>query len=123
MGASPKACDDSPDTVVPPGDWQAVCPACGRTFHRYKRPARLTGYRCKCAARSPLAFAFAGDPARKPVEPATPPLAAGWEATCGGCATVHRRVRKPKAGVWRCRCPNRSELTWQFRSRAETESR
>src|SRR4051794_34052099 len=63
VGATPRACDDSPDTVVEPGDWRAACPACDRTHHRYKRPGALNGYRCKCPARSPLVFAYAGDPA------------------------------------------------------------
>ena len=28
-----------------PGDWQATCPACQKTYHKYKRPRTLTGYR------------------------------------------------------------------------------
>src|SRR3954467_11086748 len=38
LGARPRACDTSHETVVPPGDWRATCPDCGRTFHRYRRP-------------------------------------------------------------------------------------
>ncbi len=118
IGATPRACDDSPDTVVQPGDWQTTCPGCNKTHHRYKRPRSLTGYRCKCAARSPLVYAFAGDPARAPAVPATvQEVAAWWQATCAGCGTVHRRSRRPKAGVWRCRCPHRSELAWVFATR------
>lgn len=112
IGATPQACDDSPDTVVQPGDWQTMCPACGKTHHRYKRPKTLTGYRCRCAARSPMVFAYAGDPARMPPPPIE--VEPRWRATCGGCGVVHRRARKPKAGVWRCRCPHRSQLTWEF---------
>src|SRR4051812_29689969 len=36
LGATPKACDTSPETVLPPGDWRATCPSCGKTFHRYR---------------------------------------------------------------------------------------
>src|SRR5580704_7735237 len=32
LGATPRACDNSPETVVMPGDWQATCPACTKTF-------------------------------------------------------------------------------------------
>jgi predicted SprT family Zn-dependent metalloprotease len=112
VGATPRACDNSPDTVVEPGDWQTTCPGCNRTHHRYKRPSAL-GYRCRCPARSPLVFRYAGDPARE--LPAT--LAAEstvWQAKCAGCGTMHRRVRRPKAGLWRCKCADRCELTWQF---------
>lgn len=28
LGATPRACDNSPETVVKPGDWQATCLAC-----------------------------------------------------------------------------------------------
>lgn len=113
IGATPRACDDSPDTVIQPGNWQTTCPGCNKTHHRYKRPKVLSGYRCKCPARSPLVYAFAGDPAH---EPPAPPVreTAGWQATCPGCGTVHRRERRPKPGVWRCRCSHRSELSWKF---------
>lgn len=114
IGATPRACDDSPDTLVQPGDWQTTCPGCNKTHHRYKRPRALTGYRCKCPAKSPLVYAYAGDPAREPAAPTTAEVASWWQATCAGCATVHRRVRRPKAGVWRCRCPHRGELAWGF---------
>jgi predicted SprT family Zn-dependent metalloprotease len=116
LGATPRACDDSPETVVQPGDWQTTCPACNRTHHRYKRPRALSGYRCKCPARTPLVFAFAGDPAHAPAVPLTLEAAAGWKATCGGCGTVHHRQRRPKDGVWRCRCAGRTELTWRYTS-------
>ena len=43
IGATPRACDDSPDTVVEPGDWRTTCPECRRTHHRYKRPRSLSG--------------------------------------------------------------------------------
>jgi len=115
IGATPRACDDSPDTVVEPGDWRATCAGCKRTLHKYKRPRVLTGYRCKCAARSPLVFAYAGDPAREPTAPAP----AGWQAKCADCGIVHRRSRRPKAGVWRCGCPARGELKWAFGPSAE----
>lgn len=114
LGAIPRACDNSAETVVAPGDWQATCPACRKTVHLYKRPRSLSGYRCKCSARSPLVFKFVGDPAREPAVPMTFAEAASWQATCVGCGTVHRRTRRPKAGVWQCRCARGSELTWRF---------
>ncbi len=117
LGATPRACDTSHATVVMPGDWQATCPTCLNTYHRYKRPASLTGYRCRCEARSPLIFEFMGDPALKPVVPLTVQEAANWQAKCTGCQTVHLRSRRPKAGVWLCKCAHRCELTWQFRRR------
>lgn len=116
LGATPRACDNSPDTIQAPGDWQATCPACKKTFHRYKRPKRLTGYRCKCEARSLLTFEFMGDPALRPVVSMSVQESAKWEAKCAGCETVHLRLRRPKAGVWRCKCVHRCELTWRFRS-------
>jgi len=114
IGATPRTCDDSPDTVMQPGDWQTTCPACKKTHNCYKRPRSLSGYRCKCPALSPLVFVFQGDPAHVPTVPMTPQEAARWRATCSGCGMVHRRYRRPKAGVWRCKCPRRSELTWAF---------
>ncbi len=115
LGATPRACDNSDETVVTPGDWQTTCPACKKTFHRYKRPRSLSGYRCKCKARSPLVFEYKGDPAQKPDVPMTIQDSANWEAKCPGCATVHLRMRRPKAGVWRCRCPQRCEIIWRYR--------
>src|SRR3954465_9999330 len=41
LGATPRACDNSPETVVPPGDWRATCPACTKTYHRHRRPKSL----------------------------------------------------------------------------------
>ena len=114
IGATPRACDDSPDTVVEPGDWQTTCAACNKTYHRYKRPRALSGYRCKCPARSPLVYAFAGDPAAAPPVPLTPHDAAGWQATCGRCGVVHRRARRPTANKWRCRCAAGTALTWSY---------
>ncbi len=115
LGATPLACDNSLEAVLQPGDWQAMCPACKKTFHRYKRPRSLGGYRCKCAGRSPLVFEFKGDAVLRPVVPLTVREAAKWEAKCPGCGTVHLRLRRPKAGVWRCGCPKRCELTWRLR--------
>lgn len=116
LGATPLACDKSPEVVTKPGDWQATCLACKKVFHRYRRPKSLVGYRCKCAAREPLTFEFMGDPARRPVVPMSVQEAANWEAKCAGCEAVHLRLRRPKAGVWRCRCAQRCELTWRYRS-------
>ncbi len=115
LGASPRACNNSRETVVTPGNWQALCPTCKKTYHRYKRPRTVDGYHCKCQARSPLVFEFKGDPLLEPFVPMTVQESAKWEATCTGCQTVHLRLRKPKAGVWRCKCRHRCELTWRFR--------
>lgn len=115
LGATPRACDTSHDAVTEPGDWRAHCPACAKTFHLYRRPRSLTGYRCKCAARSPLTFQYVGDPARRPVVPRTIEESARWEARCAGCGTVHLRIRRPSAGVWRCKCPRRCEIAWRPR--------
>ena len=114
LGATPRACESSSAVATQPGDWQATCPACLRTVHRYKRPATLNGYRCRCAARASLTFEYKGDPARKPDVPQTLEQSARWAAKCPGCQTVHYKVRKPKAGKWLCRCPQRCQLTWQY---------
>lgn len=120
LGAIPRACDTSGEAAMKPGDWQASCPACKKSFHRYKRPVSINGYRCRCAARSPLVFEFMGDPELKPAVPIMPHDSASWEAKCEGCQAVHLRIRRPKAGVWRCKCPSRSELTWRFRRQRST---
>jgi hypothetical protein len=116
LGAVPRACDSSPQTVVVPGDWQSACPSCAKIHHFYKQPRNLAGYLCNCAAHSPLLFEFKGDPANRPVVPLSVLEAPRWEAKCAGCETVHRRTRRPKAGaVYRCRCPQRCEVVWQYR--------
>ena len=117
LGATPKSCESSGQAIVEPGNWQATCPACEKTVHFYRQPKSLSGYRCKCEARSPLIFEYKGDPARKPDVPMIAEASARWEATCVGCGTVHGRVRRPKAGIWRCKCPHRGELTWRPRTR------
>lgn len=121
LGATPQACDTCVDTVVMPGDWQATCEACNKTFHKYKRPQLLNGYRCRCAAQKPLTFQFMGDPTLPLNLPGLIELAAKWEANCAGCQTVHRRMRKPKTGVWRCRCPNRCEIVWRIRDSGDSD--
>lgn len=114
IGATPQACDTSPDTIVQPGDWQTTCPACNRTHHRYRRPPKLSGYRCRCPARSPLTYQYKGSLPQAVVEAIANSPTANWQAHCAGCGTVHIRVRRPKAALWRCRCPKRSELKWQW---------
>lgn len=116
LGATPRACDTSPETVVKPGNWQATCVTCQQTYHRYRRPPSTTSYRCRCAARTALTFQYVGDPSRQPPTLKPPGSEARWEATCAGCQTIHRRVRKPKPGLWRCGCPRRCQLTWRFHS-------
>jgi predicted SprT family Zn-dependent metalloprotease len=116
LDAMPRSCETSGQAVVQPGDWRATCPACRKPIHLYRRPRSLTGYRCRCEARPPLTFEYEGDPARKPEVPITAQESANWEATCAGCGAVHLRVRRPKAGVWRCRCPRRCEILWRPRT-------
>ncbi len=116
LGATPRACESSPEVALQPGDWQATCPACGKTYHRYRRPQTGARYLCRCPARSPITFEFHGDPARKPDVPPSVESAANWEARCSGCGTVHLRVKRPKAGLWRCKCPHRRELSWTPRN-------
>lgn len=116
LGATPRSCESSGQAVVEPGDWQATCPDCEKIIYLYRQPRSLNGYRCRCEARSPLTFEYVGDPARKPLLPLTPRVSARWEATCAGCGTVHLRVRRPRAGRWRCKCPHRCEITWRPRS-------
>ena len=113
LGAKPRACEKSDNVVMEPGVWQAFCPACQTTFHRYRRPMSLTGYRCRCPGRSPLTFEFRGDAKQKARMLAEPDRLIRWSATCIGCQTVHYRMKRPKAGIWRCKCPYRCELTWQ----------
>ena len=117
LGATPRSCVTSGRAVMEPGDWRATCPSCEKTVHFYRRPRSLTGYRCKCEARSPLTFEYTGDPARRPEVPTTAEESAKWEATCAGCGTMHLRHRRPKPGVWRCKCPHRCEIAWRPRSR------
>ena len=109
IGATPKACDDSAETVVPPGDWQAECPGCKKTHYRYKRPMRMSGYICRCEARSPLTYTWRGIPV--PESYARP---APWKATCAECGVTHSRARRPKEGKWRCGCPKKGELKWAW---------
>jgi predicted SprT family Zn-dependent metalloprotease len=114
LGATPRACDNSPETIVQPGDWQTTCPACNRTHHRYRRPARLTGYRCRCPAHSPLTYAYKGALPQTHEQVTVRGRAANWQAVCPGCKSVHTRVRQPKAGLWRCRCSHIGKLAWQY---------
>ena len=114
IGAKPVACDHSEEAVVKPGDWQAHCPGCQRTHQRYKRPPSLTGYRCACPAKSPITYEYKGDPAYKPFVPETLADAPGWFATCARCNTVHRKIRRPTAGKWNCKCGHPEALIWQY---------
>lgn len=44
-----RTCCDVPQA---PGRWQATCPGCGRTAHRYRSPKRLEGWHCKKCGRT-----------------------------------------------------------------------
>ena len=39
LGATPRACDTCDETVVMPGDWQAICGACNKTYHQIQTSA------------------------------------------------------------------------------------
>jgi hypothetical protein len=39
-------CYDARSVVMPVGRWRAVCPGCGRSHSRHRRP-RPTSYHCK----------------------------------------------------------------------------
>lgn len=114
LGAQPVACDRTGEAVVEPGDWQSACAGCGRTHHRYRRPPSLAGYRCACAARTPLTYEYKGNAAFAPAVPEKLADAPGWFAVCEGCKAMHRKIRRPKAGKWLCRCRHASGLTWQW---------
>ena len=115
LGATPRACDSSQETVIEPGDWQTTCAGCGKTHHRYRRPPALTGYRCHCPARSPLTFEYKGDPALQPEVPVTRAEATGWKAVCQSCRTLFHKSRRPKAGsIYHCRCGSRNALVWKY---------
>jgi predicted SprT family Zn-dependent metalloprotease len=115
VGATPRACETSHQAVVQPGDWQASCPACEKTYHLYRPPRNQGRYRCRCEARAALTFEFTGDPALRPALPVSARESARWEATCAGCGTVHLRSRRPKPGTYLCRCPGRCEIVWRPR--------
>jgi predicted SprT family Zn-dependent metalloprotease len=36
---------------MPPGRWQAGCGACGKVYHRHRRPPRLDGWYCRGCGR------------------------------------------------------------------------
>jgi len=44
-----RTCGDVPQAA---GRWQATCPGCGRTAHRYRTPKRLDGWHCRKCGRS-----------------------------------------------------------------------
>jgi predicted SprT family Zn-dependent metalloprotease len=115
LGARPEACETSDQAVMKPGDWQATCSECKQTFHLYRRPRSLSGYRCRCPARTPLMFDFVGDPAQRPFVPMSAEKSANWEARCTGCGTLHLRLRRPKPVTYVCRCQQRCKLAWKFR--------
>ncbi len=119
LGARPEACDRDHDTVIQPGNWRATCDGCGHVFERYKRPTALSGYRCRCRKGNVLKFEYVGDPSKKP--DLTEENRLVWEAICSGCRTVHQRLRKPKRGVWRCRCSSQCELKWVYREPSAIE--
>lgn len=49
IGCRPVRCCNAPISV-PAGRWRATC-GCGKTFRRYRRPQRMTGWFCKRCGR------------------------------------------------------------------------
>ncbi len=105
LGATPRACDDSIETVQKPGDWQAKCSCCQRVWNKYRRPKRLTGWFCTCPARPALVFEWAGEVDLKPILPKV------FTAKCNGCDMVHKKSQRPTQ-LLRCRCRKGSPLVW-----------
>ena len=50
VGAKPQRCSTTART--PAGTWQATCPCCGMTAHRFKKPKRLDGWFCRRCGRT-----------------------------------------------------------------------
>ena len=46
VGCKPERCDHG-TAVMPKGRWSALCPACGKQYHRHRRPARQARYWCR----------------------------------------------------------------------------
>ena len=46
LGCEPRACDGGL-AVMPKGRWRAKCGACGKEYHRHKRPPRNARYWCR----------------------------------------------------------------------------
>ena len=45
LGCNPKARSKT-GVRIRPGNWQASCPTCAHTFHKYRRPKFVVGYYC-----------------------------------------------------------------------------
>jgi predicted SprT family Zn-dependent metalloprotease len=60
VGCIPRACDGG-GAVMPRGRWQARCNACGKEYHRHRRPPRNARYWCrKCGPdRGAIRFVIA----------------------------------------------------------------
>ena len=56
LGATPRACETSGTAIMQPGDWEAQCPDCKKTFHRYRRPKRSSRYFCRCFSREQTVY-------------------------------------------------------------------
>ena len=56
IGAEPVRCDSN--AVMPSGKWIAVCPSCGRCFHRYRKPRLNRRRYCRACGPNygPLTF-------------------------------------------------------------------
>jgi predicted SprT family Zn-dependent metalloprotease len=44
IGARPQRCGNAD---MPEGNWRARCGACGKAFHRHRKPKRVRGWFCK----------------------------------------------------------------------------
>lgn len=114
VGATPKACAQSADIIVPEGDWQTTCPGCQQTLHKYRRPKRLKGWNCrKCGpvrgALPPWTHKTM-IPQKKVV---VAPAIRNYLAVCGGCTKVFDKPFLPPKGVFCQTCgPVKGLLTF-----------
>lgn len=56
VGARPTRCGKAD---MPQGKWRAACPGCSKSFHRHKRPKRLTGWHCRACGSERGSFTWA----------------------------------------------------------------
>lgn len=55
VGARPVRCGRAD---MPAGKWRAACPGCSKSFHRHKKPKRMTGWHCRACGPERGSFAW-----------------------------------------------------------------